>query len=812
MPVSIFSGPTLAAQLEATNNRPSGFDYMRIVLALGVIFSHCRYLTNDETSGRMLWEPFMGPQSWKCFLGPIDFMLVPMFFALSGFLVAGSLERSKTLVTFLGLRVFRIVPALSVEVLLSALILGPLLTVLPLNQYFTDIKFYTYFLNIVGEIHYFLPGLFQSNYNTQVNLQLWTIPPELACYAGLSALAIFGIFKRRDWMLIFFVACYIAQIINVILRPDTEMIPSGSAKVILSFVAGLVIYKYRNTIRYSGFLCLLMAILSLAIIMMPNGSRLVALPVAYVTIYLGLLNPTRNRIILSGDYSYGLYLYGFPIQQALVAMGGPAAHHWYWNLICAVPAATVIAICSWWLVEKPALSQRQILKTFENWYLKVQPKWCATNLKQPGELNMKVSCLCFFAVFFATSIPTNAYAGWNMVFHDEFDGPTLNHDEWFTRGMASGDTLDHLNDEKEVYRDNNNHIFMDGHIALTARYIGDGKYESGMLRSKRSFYYGYFEGRIKLPSAKGVWPAFWFCSDYDDEGHTGWPPEVDIFEFANNAKDDTVFMVHSAVGNDDQVKPSYTDPKYSHNNYHSDVDMTKDWHVWGMMWLPDSISMYLDGKKLYSKPYKWTYANGQMAGPAYIILNLAIGGQWAGRYGIDNDVFPQSLDVDYVRVYQYDASKPNTVTSLPNVPDLASISYNGPGDLVRPTVYPAEIPPTVKPGSLMNVVYHIDSIPTKHRTKLRISITDSSGKSVYNQTAELPHDTRQEAMVMKARVGIALPSNLSDGDYDVRMALGYCPTVDCKPENFTNVPLTPMDGAVRESSAFYRVGRFKVDD
>jgi peptidoglycan/LPS O-acetylase OafA/YrhL len=110
---------TLATRLAETKNRPSGFDYMRLILALGVIWSHSRLLTNDWGNISPLFahisEPFVA-------------FLLPMFFALSGFLVAGSLERSDTLVTFLGLRVFRIMPALTVEVLLSALVLGPLLT------------------------------------------------------------------------------------------------------------------------------------------------------------------------------------------------------------------------------------------------------------------------------------------------------------------------------------------------------------------------------------------------------------------------------------------------------------------------------------------------------------------------------------------------------------------------------------------------------------------------------------------------------------------------------------------------------------
>ena len=273
---------------------------------------------------------------------------------------------------------------------------------------------------------------------------------------------------------------------------------------------------------------------------------------------------------------------------------------------------------------------------------------------------MKVVGLLVVALFALVFSPFQAQAGWRQVFADEFNGSTLDRDQWFTRFIYGDDTLDHLNDEKEVYRDNDNHILKDGHLELTARYMGGDKYESGMIRSKRTFLYGYYEARVKFPSGKGVWPAFWLNPDYDADGKVSWPPEIDIFEFVNNGKDDTVKMVHSASDGDDKDGHlTYTDLHFNTHwsDYVSDTDLTTDWHVWGLMWLPDSFTVYMDGIKLYSKAYHWVRKDGTPAPPAHILLNLALGGQWAGRYGIDNDAFPQALGVDYVRVYQYDPNK-----------------------------------------------------------------------------------------------------------------------------------------------------------
>ncbi len=89
-----------------------------------------------------------------------------------------------------------------------------------------------------------------------------------------------------------------------------------------------------------------------------------ALPAAYVTIYLGLLNPYKISLLSKGDYSYGLYLYGFPIQQALASMG-PEVHHWWLNPLLAWPCALAVAIVSWKFIESPALSLRKHLPPIE---------------------------------------------------------------------------------------------------------------------------------------------------------------------------------------------------------------------------------------------------------------------------------------------------------------------------------------------------------------------------------------------------------------------------------------------------------------
>jgi peptidoglycan/LPS O-acetylase OafA/YrhL len=94
-----------------------------------------------------------------------------------------------------------------------------------------------------------------------------------------------------------------------------------------------------------------------ALLLLPDGDLLVSVPATYATVFLGVTNATRNRMLLSGDYSYGIYLYGFPIQQAF-------AHLWP-GLNAATCAAIVVTIGfaagSWWLIERPALEIRKLI-------------------------------------------------------------------------------------------------------------------------------------------------------------------------------------------------------------------------------------------------------------------------------------------------------------------------------------------------------------------------------------------------------------------------------------------------------------------
>jgi peptidoglycan/LPS O-acetylase OafA/YrhL len=341
-----FQGQTLSSRWIELERHPSGFDYMRVILAASVLLWHSYLISYGRPAALEFWKT------------PAGFLLeiiLPTFFALSGFLVSGSLERSRNLRKFLTLRLIRIYPALCVEVFLSALILGPVVTQFALRDYFTSLEFYKYMLNTIGWIHYFLPGVFLNNpFPAVVNTSLWTVPFELECYIVLPVLVLLGFMRSRIISVAMFVACTFL-VIGILVHTGSDGTPPGGLEgrvLVLCFLAGTLIYRLREWLPYSGKLAFVAG--ALAIVMLRYNASVCFAPVfvAYVTVYLGMANPKRTFVISNGDYSYGLYLYAGPVQQTVALMFG-AANSWTLNVAVALPVTILFALFSWHFVEKP---------------------------------------------------------------------------------------------------------------------------------------------------------------------------------------------------------------------------------------------------------------------------------------------------------------------------------------------------------------------------------------------------------------------------------------------------------------------------
>ncbi|MBA7580592.1 hypothetical protein ES708_22485 [subsurface metagenome] len=347
-------GPTAEEVMVANRGIAPGFDFVRVALSLVVILLHSFHTAYGLAPMVVL------ATNWSA---PLWGATLPIFFALSGFLVTGSALHSRSLSIFLGLRVLRIVPALAVEISLSALILGPLLTVIPIKDYFSDRQFITYFFNIFGWIHYQLPGVFTSNpLANVVNLSLWTLHPELLSYVVMTVLMISGLaYRRGPLTAVWIVMTTMLMAYNAWTgRFDLAGVYKGPV-LIYYFFTGVVAYHWRNIIVLNKVLFCVAVIMSYVLLRIAS-STFILLPftLTYIMVFMGMRRLPLPSALKSGDYSYGLYLYAFPVQQAIVQFA-PWAREWWIVFPLATIATYVIARLSWHLIEKPILRFKPLL-------------------------------------------------------------------------------------------------------------------------------------------------------------------------------------------------------------------------------------------------------------------------------------------------------------------------------------------------------------------------------------------------------------------------------------------------------------------
>ena len=267
----------------------------------------------------------------------------------------------------------RIYPALAVEVALSAFLIGMAVTAFPLAAYFQDPLFLKYLLNVIGDVHYNLPGVFENNPVPKiVNAQLWTVPIELLCYMALTVLVLLGGVQRK--ILIPLAALGLA-LAHLILRLHTDhwQFPNpggvfGDTLLVACFLVGVSLYLFRDKIVWSSRVFAGALIASIPLLwFVPFGDYPGVLTITYVTVYLGLTNVRRLSLIKGADYSYGMYLYGYVIQQLFVYLAAP--RFWWVNLLVCVPASALFAALSWHFIEKPAQNLRKPLAAAERHYL-----------------------------------------------------------------------------------------------------------------------------------------------------------------------------------------------------------------------------------------------------------------------------------------------------------------------------------------------------------------------------------------------------------------------------------------------------------
>ncbi len=243
---------------------------------------------------------------------------------------------------------------------------------------------------------------------------------------------------------------------------------------------------------------------------------------------------------------------------------------------------------------------------------------------------------------------------WNeadLVWSDEFDGEAVDTSEWKFETGAHG----WGNNEWQNYTAGSNSTVSNGTLKITAEKTGKGQkagdYTSSRMNSKQTFTYGRLEVRAKIPDHKGngAWPAIWMLGE--NIGEAGWPDcgEIDIMEYVSYAPNEVHFSIHSKANNHVQGTQVTSGALPLET-------IEEEFHNYGILWSEDYIKFYLDHidsvKLTFNKPENPTQENWPFDKPFYFLLNVAVGGNWGGQKGVDDSIFPSTMEIDHVRVYQ----------------------------------------------------------------------------------------------------------------------------------------------------------------
>jgi peptidoglycan/LPS O-acetylase OafA/YrhL len=235
-----------------------------------------------------------------------------------------------------------------------------LVTSLPLSNYFTSPELYSYFGSLVGRVQFDLPGVFLTNpIPNVVNGNLWTVPPEILCYLWMAAMITVAMSSERIP-----VTLCAAAVIALNLAQDSRehwSLLEGNMPgrdLVECFAFGAAFYMWRDLLPYRPWLFAAAAVVALALLPLPGWQHIAIAALAYCTAFLGCTPLPRGRLFSGGDYSYGIYLFGRPIQQTIVAMF-PAGRNVLVNFPVSLALTIVVAMLSWRLIEKRALALRK---------------------------------------------------------------------------------------------------------------------------------------------------------------------------------------------------------------------------------------------------------------------------------------------------------------------------------------------------------------------------------------------------------------------------------------------------------------------
>jgi peptidoglycan/LPS O-acetylase OafA/YrhL len=335
-------------------HRNNNFDILRFFAASMVLLDHSFPLSGHnsaETVGQLTGIYTSGD------------VAVAIFFSISGYLITASMLGSKNWLDYLLKRALRIFPGLALVTVVSVLVFGPLSTTMPLGDYFRSPETHSYLWNIALDIKYSLPGVFQNNaYSSAVNGSLWTLPVEFSMYIIVLALglgralnlAFATMVTVAFWVLFYITAAHGIHVAIWGVLPLKETAQFGAI-----FFAGSCLFFATQERSISWLLAVCGVAVFFAACKTPAMPFAFMIAIPVVTIWAAKVRaPALHNFGRTGDFSYGLYIFAFPIQQLAVKFLGNSVTPLQLFAV-AYPVTLLAAFCSWHLVEKHAIAAKR---------------------------------------------------------------------------------------------------------------------------------------------------------------------------------------------------------------------------------------------------------------------------------------------------------------------------------------------------------------------------------------------------------------------------------------------------------------------
>lgn len=328
----------LADILHRENNN---LDMFRLIAACMVIFAHADAILGNTPTDfiyNLLLFDYTGS------------VAVKIFFFLSGLVVANSLLAKKNIVQFAVARVFRVMPALIAVLGLWAFVFGPMLTALPLEEYFTSSAVYKYFFRgSLLSLRFTLPGVFTATANESINGSLWSIPFEMSAYFWLAALYALGVFRARTVAVLVFLVLLIEPLDGQSQLFAGNMLEQKINKYMMCFAFGSMLVLFKEELRIT-----LLLVVGLGVVYWVSRGLAISELLFYVALFIAILYFSSLKWMLllkpAVDISYGVYLWGWPSQQIMHMLYPDQGKIFNW--LTSTVLALLCGYASWHLVEK----------------------------------------------------------------------------------------------------------------------------------------------------------------------------------------------------------------------------------------------------------------------------------------------------------------------------------------------------------------------------------------------------------------------------------------------------------------------------